>query len=283
VVDNDSKDGSDLMIHESFPQVRLIRSGGNIGFGRASNLGVQVTNSPFVLFINPDTVVRDGAIDRMVALIMNNQEVGAIGCGLIYPDGKLQPLGLQWFPTPATELLNLFVVSEYMPMSLKRRLAYKDPFVSGYVSKLYGGCLLVRRSILDQLGCFDERFFMYCEDVDLCRRIIDAGWKLYYLREAEVVHFVGGASSKSYSQFSTLMKCQSICQLMEKYYGKMGASLYRLGVFFGSQWRIILLLTICILNKSLNFKKNIKIGQAMKKYWAMLGWSLGLSRAAVKS
>jgi GT2 family glycosyltransferase len=282
VIDNASQDGSEEMVGELFPEVNFIQSGGNIGFGRASNLGVKAGRSPIVLFLNPDTVVRSGAIDQMATSMTNNDRIGALGCRMVYPNGTIQELGLQWFPSPITELVNLVAVSDKTPKILKYRLPYKNPNESGYVKKLYGGCLMVRKEVLHKVGSFDERFFMYCEDVDLCRRISDGGFELYYLYDAEVVHYVGGATEKEESQFSTLMKCQSISQLMDKYYGPKGRKIYRIFVFIGAQWRIVLLAFLGCWGKLTNTNKRIRTIGPFRKYLTMIKWSLGLQRAVVK-
>jgi GT2 family glycosyltransferase len=199
-------------------------------------------------------------------------------------DGGAHTLGLQWFPSPFTELLQMLLFSDKMIQRLKRYLPYKNPNESGYVSKLYGTCLMVRREVLEQIGYFDERFFMYGEDVDLCRRITDAGWKLYYMSEVKIAHLVAGASGNSTNQFSTLMKCESISKLMEKYYGKVGKLSYRIAIAIGSQVRLILL---CAL-KTLAFLRivpaqKITFESSFRKYVAMMKWSLGLERPVIRN
>lgn len=231
VVDNGSSDGSQAMLETCFPGVQLIHAGANIGFARANNLALPQVASPFVLFLNPDTVVLKGTIDAMLSYIRSNSMVGAIGCKLIYPDGPVQPLGLQWFPTPFREFVKMLLVSDKAPKSIAKLLPYHDPEKSGFVSKIYGAAFLARADVLNRLGGFDERFFMYCEDVDLSRRILDAGWKLYYLSEIQIIHRCGGASEKAHNSFPVLMMCESIAKLMEKYYGRWGKRRYKMLLF----------------------------------------------------
>jgi hypothetical protein len=162
-------------------------------------------------------------------------------------------------------------------------LPYKDPNRSGYVAKIYGGCLMVRKDILDQVGWFDERFFMYGEDVDLCRKITDAGWKLYYLSESVIIHLCGGASGAASSSFSTLMKCESISKVMQKYYSYPGSILYRFFIFFGSSIRLIMLLIIKMLSLFSSIGKKIDYKNSFNKYMSMVKWSLNLQKPIIKT
>lgn len=283
VVDNDSKDGSTSMIRTEHPDVKLIESGGNFGFGRANNIAKQYIEGDSILFLNPDTIVLDDAIDRMKKVLDDNRDIGAVSCKTVYPDGEVQQLGLQWFPSPLTELINILIVTSTPNKILKKTLPYKDPLDSGYVKKLYGGCLLVRKSILDEVGWFDERFFMYGEDVDLCRRITEAGWKLYYLSNARIIHLCGGASNKSTSEYSTLMMCDSISKLMSKYYGVVGCLSYRAVIFVGSNVRLFVVLMIKIFNNLVAGSRNADYEDAVNKYKAMLKWSLNIQNPTIPS
>jgi GT2 family glycosyltransferase len=291
VVDNVSKDGSREMVETLFPEVKLINSGGNIGFGRANNLGIPYADTPLILFLNPDTLVMNGTFERMMDFIKSHALVGAMSCMITYgpdqdetlgTDGEAHTLGLQWFPSPFTELLRIILLSDKMIQRLKRYLPYKNPNESGYVSKLYGTCLMVRREVLEQCGYFDERFFMYGEDVDLCRRITDAGWKLYYMSEVKIAHLAGGAGDKTASQFGTLMTCESISQLMEKYHGKLGKYAYRIVIFIGSNVRLLLLLMLKIISALSFLHKNRNYKSSFNKYAAMVKWSLGLKKPLIK-
>ena len=283
VVDNASNDGSREMVQTHFSWVHLINSGGNIGFGRANNLAKPYADTQFIIFLNPDTIVLKDSIAKMVNHMESNPAVGALGCKMKYPDGVVQPLGLQWFPSPFTEFLKIFFISEEVQKILRHYLPYVDPNESSYVSKLYGGCLVVRKSVLDQVGWFDERFFMYCEDVDLCKRITDAGWQLFYLSDAEIIHLCGGAGEKTSSNFSVLMTCESISDLMQKYYGNTGAVLYRLVIFSGSIVRLLIASGLKIVSLFSKIGRDINYRNIFGKYIAMIKWSLNLQKAKVKT
>jgi len=280
VVDNASSDGSPEMVRRKFPEYEVIESGGNIGFGKANNLALHSCDTPLVLFLNPDTIVLPGSLEKMTTFLKQNADVGAVGCRMRFEDGEVQPLGLQWFPTPLTELFTLLFLSSGSLKLLKGVLPHKDPTRSGYVTKLYGGCLLVRKVVLDRVGYFDERFFMYCEDVDLCQRIHRDGWKIYYMSEAEIIHHCGGSSRTAEGEFSTLMKCESISRLMEKYYGKAGALFYRGSVFVASPARIAVILVARLLRSVFGKKPGPEI-VPFQKYLSMMAWSLKIKEPRV--
>jgi N-acetylglucosaminyl-diphospho-decaprenol L-rhamnosyltransferase len=281
VVDNASRDGSEEMVVEEFPDVRMIQSGGNIGFARANNLAIKGTQSTFLLFLNPDTEIRDDSLRLMVEFLKSNPSVGAVGCKMRNADGKLQPLGLQWHPTPLTEMATILCLSERTINTLKPILPYFNPENSGYLKKLYGGCLMVRKEVLEQVGYFDERFFMYAEDVDLCRRIEKSSWKLYYMNDAEIIHLGGGASSQTFNQFSTLTKCESLYKYMEKYYGRLGKHSYKAAVFLASNVRLIALYILEGLQTVKGFGYTGKYKLSTAKYSAMVRWSLNLEKPVV--
>ncbi len=281
VVDNASRDGSTEMIEASFPEVRVIHSGGNVGFGKANNMAIKTAPTPYILLLNPDTTVFPDTIKQMTGFMDSNPSVGGLGCRMVFPTGETQPIGLQWFPSPLTEFLGLVLVSDKTFHLLRNIIPYKDPDSSGYVSKLYGGCLLIRKAVFDQIGYFDEQFFMYGEDVDLCRRITDAGWKLYYLSSAKIIHLCGGATEQSLNDFPILMRCESIGKLMMKYHGVSGRFLYRMGTFGGSCFRLLTLLTLRILSLHSSSFNTLNYVKANHKYATMIKWSLFLRKPAV--
>jgi len=287
VVDNASSDGSYEMLTTLFPDVLTINSGGNIGFGRANNLAIPHADAPLILFLNPDTIIINNAIQKMVEFMNNNERVGALGCKCIFApiqssdvirDGEAQPLGLQWFPTPFNELLSLLFLSDKTIKKFKNFLPYKDPNTNGYVLKLYGTCYMVRRKILDQIGYFDERFFMYVEDVDLSKRIINAGWKLYYLSDAEIIHVGSAATLSVKNQFSTLMMCESAAKYINKYHGVLGSALYRPVLVAGSIYRLLILKTMSTLSH-----RNENYEGSVNKYKAVIKWALNLQKPIIKN
>ena len=269
------------MVRREFPDVTLIQSGGNLGFGRAHNLIASATSEPFVLFLNPDTEFRDNAADRMAAFMKAHPEVGLMGCRMVDLDGVVQQLGFQWRSSPGTEFVaNL--LAALLPYSITRRiLPWHDPGVDGYVRKLYGGCLLARRDVLNAVGWFDERFFMYGEDVELSRRVEANGRRLFYLASTQVIHLGGGASAKVAGRFSTLMQCESISKLIAKYYGHRGLLSYKLTIFIRALVVLLLVGIPCGVTRVVSNSGWPRLDNSWRKHSAMLRWSVGLARAEI--
>lgn len=281
VVDNDSWDGSSEMVAREFPQFHLVNSGGNIGFGKANNLARPLAEAQLVLFLNPDTVLLKDSLVPMVDFIRAHPEVGVLGCKMRYPNGNVQEQGLQYFPSPLSEFLCALFLSTSTRRRFRKFLPYLDPLQSGYVTKLYGGCLLCPKAALDRVGWFDERYFMYAEDVDLCRSILNLGLKVYYLSTAEIIHLAGGASRRAPSGFSVLMKCESIDKMMCKHYGRAGGWFYRLGTGFSSLLRVLVIALLRFVSPLFPGKSATALSGSYLKNLLMLLWALGLRKAVV--
>jgi N-acetylglucosaminyl-diphospho-decaprenol L-rhamnosyltransferase len=198
VVDNASRDGSVEMVRREFPDVRLIANADNVGFGAANNQALAESEGRYVLFLNPDTEIRPGAIRRLLAFIDQRPQVACVGPKLLNPDGSTQP-SRRSFPSVATA----FVESTVLQRRLGGLKAVSRFYRGGQpedepqrVDWLVGACLLMRRAALDEVGPFDERFFMYSEEMDLCYRLRRAGWEVWYVPEAQVVHHEAASSSQ---------------------------------------------------------------------------------------
>ncbi len=282
VVDNHSADGSREEAAAAFPEFRVIDSGSNLGFGRANNLARPLVRTPLVLFLNPDTQLLPGTLELALQCLDRRPGVGALGCRMLYPDGRVQELGLQWESTPWTVLLELLLITDWSRQYLRRWLPTVDPLCSGDASKLYGGFMLVRRQVLEAAGWFDERYFMYAEDADLCRTIRALGWTIYYCSEAALVHVTGGLTAAAPSMFSLLMKQESINKLIAKYQGRSGALLHRAAVLLGGLARLAVLLPVgCAAPFSRRGTPRSHWEGARLKHWLLVLWSLGLRKAAV--
>lgn len=187
VADNASADGTVAMLAERFPAVRVIALGENLGFGRASNLCWRQARSPFVLFLNGDTRLTDRALDRLVEILEARPDVGALGPRLRYSDGVLQ-MSFGSTPTLVSEFLQKCWNAGYArgrgPLAAPLERRYASERAVDWVS---GACLLTRRSLLESLSGFDESFFLYSEDVDLCARVRATGLSILFTPEVEVV------------------------------------------------------------------------------------------------
>ena len=198
VVDNASTDGSPEMVRAEFPQVRLIANPDNRGFTAGNNQGLVESTGRFLLLLNPDTEIVGAALSTMMAYMDAHPEVGALGPRLCYPDGSLQP-SRRRFPTLATALVESTVVQEWWrdnPLLRRYYMADTSDEAIQPVDWVVGACLLVRREVYDQVGGLDEGFFMYSEEMDWCKRIKNAGWKVVYLPTARVIHHEGKSSEQ---------------------------------------------------------------------------------------
>lgn len=241
VVDNDSRDGSRERAAAEFPEFRVLNSGANLGFGRGNNFARPWVDTPLVLFLNPDTELFPDTLEKAVASLLSRPRVGMLGCQMRYPDGTIQELGLQWFPTPGRVFLELVAPGLLRRGPFSRWVPRHDPRRSGPVEKLYGGFLLIRKPVLDAAGWFDERYFMYAEDVDLSRTVRALGWELYYDADCSIIHACGAASQKAPGGFSVLMKQRSVNQLIEKYQGPGAARRHRRTVALAAGIRLAVL------------------------------------------
>lgn len=206
VVDNASEDGSREMVRDLFPHVRLRVNPTNIGFGAGNNSGIPETTGRYILFLNSDTVVLEGALSRLVQYADSRPEVGIVGPKLLNADGSLQyscrrypGLGAGLFRN--TPLGRLFPNNRYAADYLMQDWDHSEPRDVDWVS---GAALMVRRRLVEQIGAFDEDFFMYCEDVDLCWRANHAShpdlqgqnWRVAYYPGAVIYHFIGKSSDQ---------------------------------------------------------------------------------------
>ena len=196
VVDNDSSEKIEEELKNKYPSVVFIQSDENLGMGSGNNLGIKNSTGKYILILNPDTEVRPNTIKKLYDYANNDKNIGLIGPKLFYPDGKIQN-SCYHFPNLLIPFFRRTFLSKfakgYLDYYLMKNTDLSKPLE---VDWIMGSCLLVRRSLLDKIGLFDERFFMYFEDTDLCRRIKLSGWKVIYLPSAEVIHHHGRASAK---------------------------------------------------------------------------------------
>lgn len=197
VVDNASSDGSQEMIQEQFPQAIVIANKTNRGFASANNQGMAIAQGRYVLLLNSDTIVLDGAIDKVVAFADTHPKAGITGCRVLNEDKTLQ-LSCFMFPSVLNMALWVSYLFKVFPRSRffgRDRMTWWDGDDVREVDVLTGCFMLVRREAMEQVGPMDEQFFMYFEETDWCYRFKQAGWKVMFTPNAEIVH-LGGASSK---------------------------------------------------------------------------------------
>jgi len=225
VVDNASTDGSVEMARERFPQVRLMANPRNVGFATANNQAIRQSMGRYVLLLNPDTEVRPGAVEALVDFMEKNPLAGAAGARLLNPDGSLQ-YSCSPRPTLWREFLRLFHLPGVRPDGYYE-MGDWDLSSPHKVDVLLGACLMLRREALVQVGLLDEGFFMYSEEVDLCLRLQQAGWGLYWVPESQVVHY-GGQSTRQAAAEMFLMLYGNKVRFFRKHYGPLKANIYKL-------------------------------------------------------
>jgi N-acetylglucosaminyl-diphospho-decaprenol L-rhamnosyltransferase len=198
VVDNASSDGSADMVCQEFPSVQLIASQVNRGFTGGNNLGLEQSRGRYVLLLNPDTEVIGDALAQMIKYMEEHPSTGVLGPRLLYPDGRVQP-SRRRFPTLATAFLESTLLQQWWPENETLRRYYIADVPDDAVQEvdwLVGACLLLRRKTLEQVGPFDEGFFMYFEELDWCHRCRAQGWKVVYLPTAQIIHHEGSSSGQ---------------------------------------------------------------------------------------
>ncbi|HKJ34531.1 MAG TPA: glycosyltransferase family 2 protein [Balneolales bacterium] len=284
IVDNASWDGSVEMLKKEFPHCKVIESNINMGFSKGNNLAIKHARGRYVLFLNPDTELRTNALSGMVKFLENNQPYGAVGCKLLNKDLSIQLTCARSFPTPFREFCFLSFLDRIFLRSKifeSTEMRYWDHQKSKEVDCLSGACVMTRRKVLEQIGGFDESFFMYGEDIEFCYRIRNNGMNIFYLAEEEIIHYSGASSSQiKDSSFSAVMQRESNYKFIKNNYGTDRAVEFRILVLIGSVIRIYGILGILpLLMICSHYKKKLSVF-SFKKYFKLILWALNLNHAS---
>lgn len=199
VVDNNSVDGSIEMVAEKFPWVKLIANKDNTGFSKANNQAMRVAQGEYVLLLNPDTVIEEDTLVKIVDFMDQHPDAGGLGVKMVDGKGKFLPESKRGLPTPETSFYKIFGISRLLPKSKKfnrYHLGNLDNDSTHEIEILSGAFMMMRKKALDQVGLLDEAFFMYGEDIDLSWRIIQGGWKNYYYPDTCIIHYKGESTKK---------------------------------------------------------------------------------------
>ena len=278
VVDNASTKGNLDILNILYPDIILIKSGKNLGFAGANNLGCRQAKGDYVLLLNPDTKLVGSAITILLDRIKQLPSAGIIGCRQVNPDLSVQTTSIQKFPTILNQILNIEVLRLRWPGFPLWNIAplFSENSAPVAVDVIPGACMLLRRQVFERVGMFSEEYFMYAEDIDLNIKIKQIGLKNYYVSEAVIIHYGGKSSSQAnVNQWATMMKYRAMDIYYSKYHGRVYAMIYRASMGASAMGRILLIALAFPFGNILCDRHALRL--AIKKWGAVLIWTLGLA------
>lgn len=232
VIDNNSIDDSLPYLKPRFPEVAFHKTIANIGFAKACNIGLSYSSGDYVLFLNPDTIIAEDTFSKCIAFFERTPDCGALGIKMVDGTGEFLKESKRAFPSPMTSLYKLFGLGRVFPGSKifnRYHLGHLDRNKNHEVDVLAGAFIMIRRSVLDEVGAFDEKFFMYGEDVDLSYRVQQAGYKNYYFSESTIIHFKGESTKRSSLNY-VRMFYNAMSIFVRKHYGGTRAGVFNLSI-----------------------------------------------------
>jgi len=266
VVDNASHDDSVAMVRAKYPQVTLIANTDNRGFTGGNNQGIEASHGRHVMVLNPDTEVLADALDCLVRYLDDHPEVGALGPQLLNPDRSIQS-SRRRFPTLATGFFESTWLQGIAPKRILTHYYMNDvsPDQTHEVDWLNGACTVFRREVIDRVGAYDaQNFFMYSEELDLCRRVKESGWRIVYLPEAQVIHYVGKSSDQAVAARHIYFQTSKV-HYFRKWHGSLPAAMLRLFLLGSYLWQIGLEGVKGLLGSKRDLRK-----QRVKVYWQVV-------------
>lgn len=234
VVDNASVDGSVQMLKERFPKVELLENTKNTGFSAANNQGLDRARGEFIVLLNPDTVVQEDTFSTLLSFFEKNPRASAATCKILNPDGTFSVDCRHSIPGPATAFWKMIGLARLFPKSRvfgKYNLTYLDENETYKVEAISGSFMMMRAETVRRVGRLDEDFFMYCEDIDYCQRINQAGGEIYYVPDSQIIHYKGESTKKNNLDYVITFN-----RSLYKFYKKH----YRQKYIFPFKWLILL-------------------------------------------
>ncbi|MEW6200914.1 MAG: glycosyltransferase family 2 protein [bacterium] len=271
VTDNCSEDGSVDVVRDKFPGVQLILNTGRKGFSTNHNRAMCEARGRWIVLLNDDTVVLPGCFDRMANFIKGHSDIGVLGCKILNPDMSLQRSCYR-LPTLSVLFFDTFFLSSIFSGvtyigGYKRwdhNAVREVPFVSG-------AAMMFPRDVIERAGYLDERFYTYSEDADLCKRVREAGWKVVFFPEAQIIHYGGGAAQvEGYSAFDNFHRSQIL--YFRKHYGLYSIPLVYLLDLVGAFFRLPIFTIIYILIPSMRERCKERISFFRRR----ILWYLGI-------
>lgn len=240
IIDNASNDDSCTMIRRDFPYARLIVNESNLGFAKANNQGLRIAEGEYVLFLNPDTLILDGALDKMVAFLRDHPHIGIVGPHTLNADGVTTQATALYQPSLWRAFHAHIPLWRLVPFWKPAVLGEYIPECSRPVEVVKGSCMLMRTDLVRAIGGMNEQYFMYAEEIDLCEAVRKQNLLVYYYTGARIVHF-GGASTEAVSEEMVIHLYRSTKKLFARRYQSSVLILQALRVILmiGSIWRLI--------------------------------------------
>jgi GT2 family glycosyltransferase len=274
VIDSGSFDGCGEMLRINYPSVQFIQGDRNLGFAKANNIAFERSRGACVLFLNPDTVVLESAIARLMQVARARSDVGAVGGTLLNQDGTVQSSSIQALPTLARKALDSDFLKRRWPLwKLWGMASLYDNSVEPRPAEVISGAgLLVRRQAFESVGRFSEDYFMYAEDVDLSHKLLAAGYTNYHVPQAKIVHFGGSSSKEAANTFAAVMMPEATFRFFKKTRGAAYAWGYR-ALMCGCATGRLALLGVGL--PIFSARGQLRVWRASSRKWvAILRWSL---------
>ena len=256
VVDNGSTDGSPGLLRElkiKNEKLKIILNEKNVGFARAVNQGIAKTISNYILLLNPDTEIKENTLEKMINFMEENQECGILGGKILNLDGSIQS-SVRKFPNLLSQIFVLLKLHHFLRnlSPIKKYFALDfDYSKTQEVDQIMGSFFMIKKEVIDRIGLFDEKFFLWFEEVDFCKRAKDAGWKIYYYPEAEIIH-------QKAASFSQVLPIKNQWQFNKSllYYFRKHHSFFSWFVLLALQpLSLLLTLVVSLFPKIKKFKK----------------------------
>jgi N-acetylglucosaminyl-diphospho-decaprenol L-rhamnosyltransferase len=270
VIDSGSFDGCGEMLREHYPGVRFVQSAENAGFAKANNQAFENAIGECLLFLNPDTEIVGSAINDLHNAITTLPNAGIVGCRLKNGDGTLQSSCIQAFPTIMNQALDSELLRKRWPKSALWGMAplFEHGRPAYEVEGISGACLMIRRSVFEQVGWFSEDYFMYVEDMDLSSKVARAGYQNYYVPGATVIHYGGQSSDQAASVFAAVMIPEAIRRFLRKSRGSAYSAAYRVMMVLMAIGRLSVLCVAWILGGW----RTPALAASCRKWFAIFRW-----------
>jgi len=239
VVDNASIDGSVKMVRKRFPNVQLIESPKNLGFSAGNNLGIKEAQGQYIVLLNPDTVVQEDTFQKLLDFFARTPAASAATCKILNPDGSFSVDCRHSVPTPLTAFWKLLGLDRLFPKSkvfAKYNLTYLDENELNQVEAISGSFMMLRSETVAEVGLLDEDFFMYCEDIDYCHRINQAGGKIFYVPDSQIIHYKGESTKKNNLDYVITFN-RSLYTFYKKHYQQKYITPFKWLILFGVIFR----------------------------------------------